>query len=84
MACVHRLVPCARSTLLVVLAKAPADHPPRPLDHHVLQAEAPYSSVYRPAEPLARLVAGNGTAAGAGGSQGVWTLSVVDKNPAAK
>jgi hypothetical protein len=43
-----------------------------------LQDEAPYSSVYRPAQPLATLVAGEGTAAGAGGSQGVWTLTVTD------
>lgn len=42
------------------------------------QAEAPFSSVYRPAQPLSSLVAGASTAAGAGGSQGVWTLIVTD------
>jgi len=42
------------------------------------QADAPYSSVYRPAQPLSSLVAGGSTAAGAGGSQGVWTLTVTD------
>jgi hypothetical protein len=42
------------------------------------QAEAPYSSVYRPAQPLSGLASGDSTAAGAGGSQGVWTLTVTD------
>jgi hypothetical protein len=45
---------------------------------HMLQTDAPYSAVYRPAESMDALVRGNGTLAGKGGSEGVWTLSVVD------
>ena len=44
----------------------------------LLQTDAPYSAVYRPADSLDALVKGNGTLAGKGGSKGVWTLSVVD------
>eukprot|EP00775_Hariotina_reticulata_P012807 gene12807-12935_t len=40
---------------------------------------APYSSVYRPAQPLKLLSAGSNTTAGFGGSQGVWTLTIADK-----
>ncbi|WIA10944.1 hypothetical protein OEZ85_011107 [Tetradesmus obliquus] len=40
---------------------------------------APYSSVYRPAQPFRALLEGNGTEAGDGGSRGVWTLTVTDK-----
>jgi hypothetical protein len=52
--------------------------PPRAPPCMCSQAEAPFSSVYRPAQPLAGLVSGASTAAGAGGSQGVWTLTVTD------
>jgi hypothetical protein len=45
------------------------------------QGEAPYSGVYRPAQTLRSLVAGDSTLAGAGGSKGVWTLVVQDKAP---
>jgi hypothetical protein len=45
----------------------------------LVQAVAPYSSVYRPAQSFKAVVAGNGTDAGAGGSRGVWTLTVTDK-----
>lgn len=45
----------------------------------LVQSAAPYSSVFRPAQSFMPLVAGNSTKAGAGGSQGVWTLTVTDK-----
>lgn len=43
-----------------------------------MQDAAPFTGVFKPAEPLALLHAGNGTEAGAGGSRGVWTLAVTD------
>lgn len=45
----------------------------------VVQSAAPYSSVFRPSQTFRSLVSGNSTAAGAGGSRGIWTLAVADK-----
>lgn len=44
----------------------------------VLQYFEPFSGIYKTHESLAPFTIGNSTAAGAGGSRGDWSLSVVD------